>query len=114
MKKAKVTKEELEASGYTTLRDYLNAKRGLKRRDGRAPVMRDSEGETASGMPREARGVKKTPDEVMSDYVKENKDKLNAAGMKRGGVVNIKHGGKVHKKGCDGIAKKGKTKGRMC
>jgi hypothetical protein len=83
MEKAKVTKEELDASGYTTLRDYLNAKRGLKRRDGRAPVMRDSEGATASGMPREARGVKKTPDQIMSEYVSENKEKLNETGMKK-------------------------------
>jgi hypothetical protein len=32
-----VTKEELEKSGYTNLRDFLNAERGLKRRDGKAP-----------------------------------------------------------------------------
>ena len=48
-----VTKEELKKSGFTNLRDFLNAERGLKRR-----VKKDSEGKTASGMPREARGVK--------------------------------------------------------
>jgi len=32
-----VTKEELKKSGYTNLRDFLNAERGLKRRDGKAP-----------------------------------------------------------------------------
>ena len=37
-----VTKEQLAKSGFTNLRDYLNAQRGLTRRDGKAPVMRDS------------------------------------------------------------------------
>ena len=32
-----VTKEQLAASGYDNLRDYMNAKQGLKRRDGSAP-----------------------------------------------------------------------------
>ena len=32
-----VTKEQLEKSGYSNLRDFLNAERGLKRRDGSAP-----------------------------------------------------------------------------
>ena len=32
-----VTKEQLAASGYDNLRDYLNAQQGLKRRDGSAP-----------------------------------------------------------------------------
>jgi hypothetical protein len=49
-----VTKEELKKSGFTNLRDFLNNERGLKRR-----VKKDSEGKTASGMSREARGVKR-------------------------------------------------------
>jgi hypothetical protein len=83
-----VTEEELKKSGFDNLRDYLNDRRGLKRR-----VKKDSEGKTASGMSREARGVR---DDSMSD-----KDRLRAqldsakessqAGrygtMKRGGVV---------------------------
>jgi len=36
-KPAIVTKEQLAASGYDNLRDYMNAKQGLKRRDGSAP-----------------------------------------------------------------------------
>jgi hypothetical protein len=81
---------------------------GLKRR-----VTKDSEGKTASGMSREARGVR---DDSMSD-----KDRLRAqldsakessqAGrygtMKRGGMVSSAS------KRADGIAKKGRTKGRM-
>ena len=103
-----VTKEELKKSGFTNLRDFLNNERGLKRR-----VKKDSEGKTASGMSREARGVR---DDSMSD-----KDRLRAqldsakessqAGrygtMKRGGMVSSAS------KRADGIAKKGRTKGRM-
>jgi hypothetical protein len=120
-----VTKEELKKSGFTNLRDFLNNERGLKRR-----VKKDSEGKTASGMSREARGVR---DDSMSD-----KDRLRAqldsakessqAGrygtMKRGGVVksSAPKMGKVKtakpsmggaSKRADGIAKKGKTRGRM-
>jgi hypothetical protein len=119
-----VTKEELEKSGLS-LRDFLNRERGLKRR-----VKKDSEGKTASGMSREARGVR---DDSMSD-----KDRLRAqldsakessqAGrygtMKRGGVVksSAPKMGKVKtakpsmggaSKRADGIAKKGKTRGKM-
>jgi hypothetical protein len=36
-KKEVVSKAELEASEYTNLRDYLNAKRGLTRKGGEAP-----------------------------------------------------------------------------
>jgi hypothetical protein len=119
-----VTKEELEKSGLS-LRDFLNRERGLKRR-----VKKDSEDKTASGMSREARGVR---DDSMSD-----KDRLRAqldsakessqAGrygtMKRGGVVksSAPKMGKVKtakpsmggaSKRADGIAKKGKTRGKM-
>jgi hypothetical protein len=120
-----VTEEELKKSGFTNLRDFLNDEQGLKRR-----VKKDSEGKTASGMSREARGVR---DDSMSD-----KDRLRAqldsakessqAGrygtMKRGGVVksSAPKMGKVKtakpsmggaSKRADGIAKKGKTRGRM-
>jgi hypothetical protein len=123
-KPAIVTKEQLKASGFDNLRDYLNDRRGLKRR-----VKKDSEGKTASGMSREARGVR---DDSMSD-----KDRLRAqldsakessqAGrygtMKRGGVVksSAPKMGKVKtakpsmggaSKRADGIAKKGKTRGK--
>jgi hypothetical protein len=40
LKKAKapiVTKEQLKASGFDNLRDYMNAQKGLKRRDGKTP-----------------------------------------------------------------------------
>jgi hypothetical protein len=103
-----VTKEELEKSGLS-LRDFLNRERGLKRR-----VKKDSEGKTASGMSREARGVR---DDSMSD-----KDRLRAQldsakeSSQAGRYGTMKKGGMVKSsasKRADGIAKKGKTKGRM-
>ena len=125
VKPAIVTKEQMKKEGFDNLRDYLNFKQNKKRR-----VTKDSEGKTASGMSREARGVR---DDSMSD-----KDRLRAqldsakessqAGrygtMKRGGVVKSSSPkmGKVKtakpsmggaSKRADGIAKKGKTRGRM-
>ena len=110
-----VTKEELEKSGLS-LRDFLNRERGLKRR-----VKKDSEGKTASGMPREARGVR---DDSMSDKDRErarldSAREASQAGMygtmKKGGAVKMKAGGKVSScsKRADGIAKRGKTKCRI-
>lgn len=110
-----VTKEELEKSGLS-LRDFLNRERGLRRR-----VKKDSEGKTASGMPREARGVR---DDSMSDKDRERAQldsarEASQAGMygtmKKGGAVKMKAGGKVSScsKRADGIAKRGKTKCRI-
>jgi hypothetical protein len=120
-----VTKEELKKSGFTNLRDFLNNERGLKRR-----VKKDSEGKTASGMSREARGVR---DDSMSDkdrlraqldLAKESSQAGRYGTMKRGGVVksSAPKMGKVKtakpsmggaSKRADGIAKKGKTRGKM-
>jgi hypothetical protein len=103
-----VTKEELKKSGLS-LRDFLNRERGLKRR-----VEKDSEGKTASGMPREARGVR---DDSMSD-----KDRLRAQldsakeSSQAGRYGTMKKGGMVKSsasKRADGIAIKGKTRGKM-
>ena len=47
-KPAMVTKEQLEKSGFTNLRDYMNAQKGLKRRDGKAPERRAEAGSAAS------------------------------------------------------------------
>jgi hypothetical protein len=41
-----VTKEQLAKSGFTNLRDYLNDKKGLKRRDGKAPEKKAPEQKT--------------------------------------------------------------------
>ena len=118
-----VTKEELEKSGYTNLRDFLNAERGLKRRDGKAPerteaykAMEKMRSDRASNMRAQARKADvemETPEERAS---------MNLAGFKRdkesgyspfkkGGMAKMKSGGYV--KAADGCVKRGKTKGRM-
>jgi hypothetical protein len=108
-KPAIVTKEQMKKEGFDNLRDYLNYKQNKKRR-----VTKDSEGKTASGMSREARGVR---DDSMSD-----KDRLRAQldsakeSSQAGRYGTMKKGGMVKSsasKRADGIAKKGKTKGRM-
>ena len=131
-----VTKEELEASGMS-LRDFLNKERGLKRRgnsdtDERvmmgetrkraaAPItkaeMADDERKTykpdTTAGEAEARAT--APDGGMEaaqearDYAKRQRaakmESQYGGGLKKGGMV---------KKGRDGLAQRGKTKGRMC
>jgi hypothetical protein len=127
-----VTKEELKKSGFTNLRDFLNDEQGLKRRDGK-PAVKVGADKTASGMPREARGVKPTPapavkagegktasglpreargmSRLESDTAKAKED-MNKFMSQSGKLGTMAKGGMVKKK-CDGIAKRGKTKGRM-
>jgi hypothetical protein len=127
-----VTEEELKKSGFTNLRDFLNDEQGLKRRDGK-PAVKMGVDKTASGMPREARGVKPTPapavkagegktasglpreargmSRLESDTAKAKED-MNKFMSQSGKLGTMAKGGMVKKK-CDGIARKGKTKGRM-
>lgn len=100
----------------------------------RAPVVSRAEGMSASGLPREARGVQpSTPTDVSSMMAnigtrpsfgitpgrEVDPRVLNAmqraGGMKKGGTVKKKSGGMVSKasKRADGCAVKGKTRGRM-
>jgi hypothetical protein len=157
-----VSKEELENSGFTTLRDYLNDKRGLTRKGpmtvGRpSPVTRDSEARNSRGRAAEI-NYNDRPDlstESGTDVAMANRDpeatakflrlgeagngrgsyyksdgraviqKQNEAanemqretrGMKRGGAVKMASGGSVSSasKRADGIAQRGKTRGKMC
>jgi len=80
-----VTKEQMKKAGFDNLRDYLNAEKGLTRRDGKAqtPAKKKLPGKAAEGQ--------------MGDVV----------GAKTGGVVSSAS------KRADGIAIKGKTKGRF-
>ena len=127
-----VTEEELKKSGFTNLRDFLNDEQGLKRRDGK-PAVKVGADKTASGMPREARGVKPTPapavkagegktasglpreargmSRLESDTAKAKED-MNKFMSQSGKLGTMAKGGMVKKK-CDGIARKGRTKGRM-
>ena len=151
-----VSKEELEDSGFTTLRDYLNNKRGLTRKGPMSvtradPVTRDSEARNSRGRPAEQNmsdrdGLGKQMSESGTDMAMAQRDpeatakflrsgeagngrgsyyksdgraviqKQNEAanemqremrGMKKGGAVSAS-------RRADGIAQRGKTRGKMC
>jgi hypothetical protein len=100
-----VTKEELEASGMS-LRDFLNKERGLTPRKESAPSnvrMRTPSDADIS------RARSETAKAKMKDIIKEKaaqeREEQYGSGLKKGGMV---------KKGRDGLAQRGKTKGRMC
>lgn len=127
-----VTKEELAKSGYSNLRDFLNAERGLKRRDGSAPER------TAPAAPKaeapKAKSSYETPYDRMNRQNRESsaakreaeKEVANlrsrhpAPGRGRIDTSNINpktllpnkmaKGGMTASKRADGIAQKGKTR----
>jgi hypothetical protein len=153
-----VSKKELEDSGFTNLRDYLNDKRGLTRKGSpmavkRAdPITADSEARNSRGRPaeqdmsdRDALGKQMSEsgtDMAMaqrdSDAVPKflragesnnsrgsskyresgqamvDKQRYDASEIKR--EARMKAGGSVSSasKRADGIATKGKTRGKMC
>ena len=113
-KKRIVTKEEMKKEGYDNLRDYLNFKQGkVRRKDKNTDIITKG----ATKLYEERMG----PDTAVLDR--------GAAAVKRGGgkdygvstpddidqPINMKKGGSVSSasKKADGIAKKGKTRGRM-
>ena len=85
------------------------------------------EGITASGLPREARGVPRgdvpgsqvyaqiNADRIARQRRAAEEDRFMSGGMKKGGAVKMQSGGMVGKasKRADGIATKGKTRGRI-
>ena len=111
-----VTKEELAKSGFDNLRDFLNAERGLKRKDTmRTPAQEAADDEKiAAAMRKSDRSVEKA-DGSFSDrqaykratQKSQTEEKRKAMGMKKGGMVSSAS------KRADGCATKGKTKGRM-
>ena len=151
-----VTKEELEKSGYTNLRDFLNAERGLKRRDGSAPERKASagagrdyggssgSGEYAPANPAKApettaRAGRASQATVNTARPQPTEEGIAAANERRAkmreemsdtpiarmfkairargeATQNYAKGGKVSSasKRADGIAQKGKTRGKMC
>ena len=141
-KPAIVTKKQLEESGFDNLRDYLNAKRGLTRRDeqkfiGDKPKMgayvpRDSDtrkgeimtSKNAKGRDNYERSGQKSMDterepEALASTNKpgtnisyENTETSDMS-MRHGGKVKMANGGSASSR-ADGIATKGKTRGKMC
>lgn len=162
-----VSAKELEDSGFTTLRDYLNDKQGLTRKgpmsvSRASPITADSEARNSRGRPAEQDmssrdGLGKQMSESATDMAMAQRDPEAAAkflrsgemgngrgsqyksdgraviqkqneaademqrearrGMKRGGAVKkMASGGSVSSasKRADGIAQRGKTRGKMC
>ena len=111
-----VTKEELAKSGFDNLRDFLNAERGLKRRDTmRTPAQEAADdAKIAAAMGKSDRSVAKAEGSFADrqSYKRATREaqadeKRKAMGMKKGGSV-----GSASKR-ADGIATRGKTRGRM-
>ena len=111
-----VTKEQMKKAGFDNLRDYLNAERGLTRRSD-APSVAKSESKKsektekaepsdrsvakAEGSFADRQSYKRATREAQAD------EKRKAMGMKKGGSV-----GSASNR-ADGIATRGKTRGRM-
>ena len=124
-----VTKEEMKKAGFDNLRDFLNAERGLKRKDGSAPskaepskskVATDTGDETTRLMKRAGvsdknlmtgettiRGYGERIDPRFTKGLTYGRRAEMRAGMKKGGMVSSAS------KRADGCAKKGKTRGKM-
>jgi hypothetical protein len=111
-----VTKEELAKSGFDNLRDFLNAERGLKRRDTmRTPAQEAADdAKIAAAMRKSDRSVAKAEGSFSdrqaykrATQTAQAEEKRKAMGMKKGGMI-----GSASKR-ADGIAARGKTRGRM-
>jgi hypothetical protein len=108
-----VTKEELAKSGLS-LRDYMNKQQGLTRRGDSAPAARASAPmsttDTGDESARLASRYKKPP--LRQETMRERAEAYN----RKRGIPGYKTGGSVSSasKRADGIAIKGKTRGKMC
>ena len=98
-----VTKEELEKSGLS-LRDYMNKQQGLTRKSDSGA--RD----TGDNAARLLNSYKKPP--LRQETMKERAEAYN----RKRGIPGYKAGGSVSSasRRADGIAVKGKTRGKMC
>ena len=110
-KPAIVTKEQMQKAGFDNLRDYLNAKQGLKRRDNFASEAQktafaagsrgsQTEGTAGEAAAREAEQERRKKAAISSARPR--------GGMKAGGMVKSSAS-----KRADGCAVKGKTRGKM-
>jgi hypothetical protein len=119
-----VTKEELEKSGMS-LRDYLNAQRGLTRRKEKDPTAGDSpdkaaqEAADAIDPGRDMRTPRYTPSgSAPKQTTQKPKAKVFSPDRPDNSFPGskFKSGGSVNSasKRADGIAQKGKTRGKFC
>jgi hypothetical protein len=128
-KPAIVTKEQLAKSGYDNLRDYLNAQQGLTRRKDmteKAPAKMEEKPAAKTGSimdksPAERDAMIKLglQRQEAERAMKEFKAK-KASGYAKGGMTGMKSvkkmasGGMTASSRGDGIAQRGKTRGKMC
>jgi hypothetical protein len=115
--KANVTKEQLEKSGLS-LRDYLNKQQGLTRRgdstprpEPKAPVKETVSDHLADEFKKRpaGTGMQESARQARVDRIHRNVgSNLENFGMKKGGKVSS-----ASSRG-DGIAQRGKTRGKMC
>lgn len=112
-KSAVVTKEELEKSGMS-LRDYMNKQQGLTRRKEKNPTPKliDPSNIRSDPRPEYEEKLKKTPklidpSNIRSGSRPEYEALIKKTGMKSGGSVSSASSR------ADGIAIKGKTRGKM-
>jgi hypothetical protein len=120
-----VTKEELAKSGYDNLRDYLNAKQGLTRRKEKDPTAGDSPDKAAQqaadamDATRDMRAPRYTPPgSAPKQTTQKPKPKVFSPDRPDNSFPGSKFakGGSVSSASsrADGIAVKGKTRGKMC
>ena len=121
LKPAIVTKEELAKSGYDNVRDYLNAKQGLTRRKEKtsAPKLIDPSNIRSGRQEFEESLIAPKlidPSNIRSGSQPEEEALLKKLSkrMKNGGSVKKMSSGGSASRRADGIAVKGKTRGRMC
>jgi hypothetical protein len=117
-----VTKEQMKKAGFDNLRDYLNAQRGLTRRktdtdiitEGAKKLYNESGGFKPGFMSEEDVLKARAVTDDMSNTAKSRAGQFGT--MKKGGAVkSYKQGGTVSSasKRADGIAIRGKTRGKM-
>jgi hypothetical protein len=117
-----VTKEQMKKAGFDNLRDYLNAQKGLTRRktdtdiitEGATKMYNESGGFKPGFMSEEEVLKARAVTDDMSNTAKSRAGQFGT--MKKGGAVkSYKQGGMVSSasKRADGIAIRGKTRGKM-
>ena len=106
-----VTKEQMQKAGFDNLRDYLNAKQGLKRRDNFASEAQKT-AFAAGSRGSQTEGTAGEAEAREAEQERRKKAAISSArprgGMKAGGMVKSSAS-----KRADGCAVKGKTRGKM-
>lgn len=119
-----VTKEELAKSGLS-LREYMNQKQGLKPRGEKAPAKASDEDYSNESKRSTSKAARNILEEAKENVRRGNaaRSSMSAAANrmevgrlpKKGpGLSNFKSGGMTASRRADGIASKGKTRGKLC